>query len=263
MQYDGVATVHEPPQTVTFDPANRRSSLGSRNRVPSSISASSSGPSLGLDIPTLSAVKDLFSSVASIMRPDQVLPAPLKLLDGQAASPTHPTPPEIFNTPSKLTRFLEAAENNGIPGVHSYHLSLSLKGYGSDIMYLVNTSDLIGVGVSPGDAIRLKEYALRWWTEECQRVAKWSRAPDNDHHFPATATQQPVDTTPPNKRLRFEKRFHDGGMMTTYGPNITKGSFEDADYDWWVYSKDLKTFVPLPPGKVPVIGDDIEDDVIF
>jgi hypothetical protein len=62
---------------------------------------------------------------------------------------------------------------------------------------------------------------------------------------------------PPNKWLQFEKHFHDGGMMSIYGCNIAKGAsdYDDHDHSWWVYFKDLKMFVLLPPGKVPVIDD--------
>jgi hypothetical protein len=81
-------------------------------------------------------------------------------------------PPVIFNTPSKLTCFLKAAEKNSIPGVQSYHTTLLLKGYGPDIMHLVNNDDLAEVGISPGDAIQLKEYASRWWVDKWQCIAK-------------------------------------------------------------------------------------------
>jgi hypothetical protein len=45
--------------------------------------------------------------------------------------------------------------------------------------------------------------------------------------------------------------------MSIYGCNIAKGAsdYDDHDHSWWVYFKDLKMFVLLPPGKVPVIDD--------
>jgi hypothetical protein len=46
-------------------------------------------------------------------------------------------------------------------------------------------------------------------------------------------------------------------MMSIYGCNIAKGAsdYDDHDHSWWVYFKDLKMFVLLPPGKVRVIDD--------
>ena len=162
----------------------------------------------------------------------------------------------IFNTPSKLTCFLEAAEKNGIPGVQSYHATLSLKAYGPDILHLVNNADLAEVGISPGDAIRLKEYASMWWMNEQQRVAKHPRELGNDHR--GVSIPLPAhSTTPLNKRLRFEKHYHKGGGMSISGRDIAKAAsdYNGHDHSWWVYSKELKMFIPLPAGKVPVIDD--------
>lgn len=260
MQYDGLTTVKEPPCTVTFDPENRKSSLVSRNRAASSVSATSGG--LSPEMSTLSAVSNLISSVASFMRPDHATPTTPKALNPSASIQVVPdSPPVIYNTPSKLERFLEAAEGNGIPKVQCFYLSLSLKGYGPDILHLISVQDLVEIGMSPGDAIRLRDYALRWWTEERQRVAKRPRVVDDtstDSHATLTTAPPATDITPPNKRFRFEKRFNDGGGMTTYGPGIIedKGNYQSNDYTWWVYSRDLKMDVPLPVGKVPIIADD-------
>jgi hypothetical protein len=49
---------------------------------------------------------------------------------------------------------------------------LSEKGYGPDIMHLIGVSNLADIGMPPGDAIHLKEYASKWWTDECQHVRK-------------------------------------------------------------------------------------------
>jgi hypothetical protein len=254
MQYDGVATVNDPPHTASFDPANCRSSLGPRNRAQSSASSSSA------EISALSAVSSLFSSVVSFMRPDHVLPSTPNIHNKLASSVvTGNTPPAIFNTPSKLERFLHAAEGNGIPGVVSFHAELSEKGYGPDIMHLVNVSDLVDVGMPPGDAIRLKEFASRWWTDERRHASKRQRPRDVETiHNTAASTSAiplPAEMTPSSKRLRFEKRFNDGGGMTIYGPGVKSGSCEDEDYTWWLYSKDLKMYVPLPMDKVPILPD--------
>ena len=122
-------------------------------------------------------------------------------------------------------------------------------------MHLVSVSDLTDIGMPPGDAIRLKEYSSRWWTEERQCVRKCPR----DMHTTENPNMSPqalplaADSTPPSKRLHFEKRFNDGGGMTVYGPAIRSGSWEDEDYMWWLYSKELKMYLPLPINKVPVL----------
>ncbi|KAH9027206.1 hypothetical protein EDB84DRAFT_1272810 [Lactarius hengduanensis] len=251
------AMVPTHPQTTTFDQENRKSSLGPRNRASSS--ASTIGGGLSPEVSTLSAVSDLFSSITTFMRPGHAMPITPKPSDKPTSCALN-SPPVIFNTPSKLERFLQAAESNGVPGVQSHHSSLSLKGYGPDIMHLISVPDLVEVGILPGEAIRLKEYASKWWAQERQRVTKRSHS----HISDIAQVRPPLQTgssglapvgTPPNKRLRFEKRFHDGGGMTTYGCGIAKGTYDTDDYAWWVYSRELKEYVPLPPGKVPVFND--------
>ncbi|KAH9000081.1 hypothetical protein EDB92DRAFT_2110736 [Lactarius akahatsu] len=252
--YDGLATVSDPPQTTTFDQENCKSSLGSRNRASSS--ASTIGRGLSPEVSALSAVSDLFSSITTFMRPGHAVPTTPKPSDKLTSCALN-SPPAIFNIPSKLERFLQAAESNGVPGVQSYHSSLLLKGYGPDIMHLIAVPDLVEVGVSPGDAIRLREYASKWWAQERQRVTKRSLSDITQVRAPlqtGSSSLAPI-STPPNKRLRFEKRFYDGGGMTTYGCGIAKGTYDTVDYTWWVYSWELKEYDPLPPGKVPVFND--------
>jgi hypothetical protein len=133
-----------------------------------------------------------------------------------------------------------------------------VKGYGPDIMHIINVSDLVEIGMPPGDAIWLKEFAAKWWADERQRVAKRPRNAETTPPHP-----RPVDSTPPNKRLRFEKRFNDGSTARYYGPDVRSGNHvpnhEDDDHTWWVFSKELAMFVPVPMGKVPVLKSDDRD----
>ena len=126
-----------PLNTMSFDPAVCKSLLTSHNRVQSSSNSA--------ELSALSAVTSLFLSVASFMRPDHTTPllsTPGPKLCKKPASPMANNSPTVFNTPSKLERFLRSAEQNGIPGVVSFHLMLSEKGYGPDIMHLVSVADL-------------------------------------------------------------------------------------------------------------------------
>lgn len=45
--------------------------------------------------------------------------------------------------------------------------------------------------------------------------------------------------------------------MSISGRDIAKAAsdYDGHDHSWWVYSKELKIFIPLPAGKVPVIDD--------
>ena len=120
-------------------------------------------------------------------------------------------------------------------------------------MHLINVRDLVDIGMPPGDAIRLREYAAKWWSDERRQVAKRPRDAETTSN---SAIRSVAESTPPSKQLRFEKCFNDGGGMTIYRPAVKSGSWDDdADYTWWVFSKELKMYVPLPIGKVPVLDD--------
>ena len=67
-------------------------------------------------------------------------------------------------------------------------------------------------------------------------------------------------TREPNKRVSFEKRYHDGGTYRLYGPKIVKAEGDlllNASFDWYYFCKARDTMVPLPVGYMPVIdGED-------
>ena len=120
-------------------------------------------------------------------------------------------------------------------------------------MHLVSVADLGNVGMAPGDAICLREYASRWWTDERRRATKRPR----DTEVSTQALLPVSKSTPPSKKLRFEKRYNRGGGLMTFRPAVKSGTLDDdVDYMWWVYSKELGMFVPLPMGKVPVLLDE-------
>jgi hypothetical protein len=68
----------------------------------------------------------------------------------------------------------------------------------------------------------------------------------------------PPQTTPPNKRVAFEKRYIDGGGYRVYGPKMVEGDLQpDDDFEWYYFCRARDTMVPLPFGFVPVLdGDD-------
>lgn len=126
--------------------------------------------------------------------------------------------------------------------------NLRMLGFGPDILHLVDDGVLKDVGFTPGDVIRLKQNLQQWWNSA---DAKRKRAND---------VPTPAQSTPPNKRVAFEKRYHDGGNSRLYGPRITEGEFTpEANVDWFYFRKARNTMVPLPPDCIPVLdGDDGE-----
>jgi hypothetical protein len=123
-------------------------------------------------------------------------------------------------------------------------------GLGPDILHLVEDGVLKDVGFTPGDVIRLKQNSQRWWNSA---DAKRKRV----NHTPS-----PARSTPPNKRVRFEKRYRAGGSYKLYGPKMVEGELSpDADFDWFFFCQARDAMVPLPLGYVPVVDGENPSDL--
>jgi hypothetical protein len=121
-------------------------------------------------------------------------------------------------------------------------------GYAPDILHLVNDSSLKDIGIKPGDVIRLKQNSLQWLNSSASKRKQDDRAPF-------------APSTPPNKRVRFEKRFLDGGSARVYGPHIVEAERdtpEDLPFDWFYFCEAREAWVPIPSGCVPVLEHDVE-----
>jgi hypothetical protein len=247
LQYDGTVSVSHPPSTATFDPVNHKSSLHIRHSEP--VSASNTQGISGSDLAHLSQI---ISNVASMARAPSKPPT-------RATTPVHPCsskpasniPSPTRNTPSKLSRFLEYAETIlSVENACLHEESLRMLGFGPDILHLVDDGVLKDVGFTPGDVIRLKQNSQQWWNSA---DAKRKRTNSTSHS---------VQSTPPNKRVTFEKRYRNGGGYRVYGPRIIEGDFSpDADVDWYFFCKARGAMIPLPPGHVPVLDGEDEEAV--
>jgi hypothetical protein len=164
------------------------------------------------------------------------------------------TPSPTRNTPTKLTRFLEYAETHlSVENAHLHEEGLRILGFGPDILHLVDDGVLKDVGFTPGDVIRLKQNSQQWWNSA---DAKRKRARSTSH------TPPQAQTTPPNKRVAFEKRYTDGGGYRLYGPRMVEGDLPpDDNFDWYYFCKARETMVPLPFGFVPVLDGEVHREV--
>ncbi|RDB20288.1 hypothetical protein Hypma_012690 [Hypsizygus marmoreus] len=246
--YDGTATTAQPPQTNTFDPANRHASLLRGRSASSASTATTAAPS---DIAHMATIFNGFLAMAC---PDlnAISSTPKKkALDGISDSPLC----SPRNTPTKLSRFLQHAEENlGVRNATSYEGSFRNKGYGPDILHLVDNTALSAMGLAEGDVIRLKQSAPRWWNLSSKR-----KRADDDIGGPAEPPQEP--RTPPNIKVRFDKRFHGGGSARLYGPRMTPGRAPpNQDFDWFYFCEARNQWIPMPDNYVPVIDGAPDDD---
>lgn len=222
---------------------NRKSSLPTRHH---STSASASSNVQGILSGDLAHLSHIISSVASIAHaPSQPPRTPTRPRKSSSASIPSPT----RNTPSKLSRFLEYAETHlRVENARLHEEDLRMLGFGPDILHLVDDSVLKDVGFTPGDVIRLKQNSQQWWNSADAKRKRANQSPP------------PVQSTPPNKRVTFEKRYrNNGGGYRVYGPKIVEGEFSPgADVDWYYFCKARDAMVPLPLGYMPVLDGEEE-----
>ena len=244
-QYDGKVTASEPPQTATFDMVNCKSSLRSHSMssMSTSTSSSGSGPS---DIAHLSNILSYFAS--GIPRPAPVTP---KRGSDISATPEKTILPPT-NTPSKLTCFLDFAQTKlGVANVPNYEARLRLKGFGPNILHHVSQDALTDLSITPGDAIHLQDNAPKWWNSTAAKCK-----------HPSSITKDAISRTPPNKRIRFEKHYHDGRKSIMWGLRLVEGNFTnegDLDFQWHYHSYEHDAVIPIPPGYLPLFEGSDDD----
>ena len=240
-QYDGTVSVGHPLSTATFDPVNRRLSLHTPHSKPS---ASSDIPAVSGDLAHLSQI------ISSVVSMAHSAPSKPPTTPAQCSTSASPSLSPTRNTPSKLSRFLEYAETTlNVENACAHEESLRMLGFGPDILHLVDDGVLKDVGFTPGDVIRLKQSSQQWWNSADAKRKRNSQTPS------------PVQSTPPNKRVAFEKRYRDGGGYRVYGPKIAEGEFSpEPDVEWFYFCKARDTMVPLPLGCVPVLDGEVRED---
>ena len=104
---------------------------------------------------------------------------------------------------------------------------MKMKGYGPDILADVETSELVEIGIPPGDVLQLKRAAPVWWTStdaKCQHT--------NGNGFGEEGLGDPVG----KPLISLEKRYKDGsGAACMSGALKPTDDFFDEIYDWFFY----------------------------
>lgn len=130
--------------------------------------------------------------------------------------------------------------------------------YGPDILHEVNDDDLRKLNIPPGDVIRLKRAAPKWYNSP---AAKRPRASFTDRNG-----DTPAPNTEDQRKIRFERVDVDGtGARTFWGPRMEPSEApKPNDYYYQYFNEAMGQMVRVPDGWVPVeegAGD--EGDNIF
>lgn len=244
-KYDGRATLDTPPPTTSFDPQNRLTSISPAHRRQVSLGPSSTASDVGSMTSLLNAMASVIGARVPIEHPQT---PPLTI------SPTIEPLSPLFNTPSKLGRYLNHAEKQlGVANTSDYQYSLAEKGYSPDILNQVKNSELLSLGIPHGDVIHLKQGAPVWWA-----------GPD------ARSLKRKAVTPPPEfedpKKTRFEQRMNgeELGGYSLFGNGISPRD-PDApppNHTWWYYCEVTQKMLKIPDNYVPNLapGQRLDED---
>ncbi|KAI0083666.1 hypothetical protein BDY19DRAFT_998394 [Irpex rosettiformis] len=175
-------------------------------------------------------------------------------------SPTHPPP----HSPNDTVRFLKyMKDNHGVIAAPQYVEELHSKAYGPDILDQVDVKDLtdVVVGLSSGDAIRLRRAAPAWWNghDFSHFVTK--------HHASQVQEPEPVDgnsldkSADPEVEWYYCGNFPNGTMQRWLGSPLIEGDRRETDN--YIQYQDIATeqWLPIPPGfTAPLPGDWYDDN---
>ena len=243
-----------PPNTQSFDPEKRRSSL-----VPNRLSQSNPQSEAASLTSFLGTLTNLITAVVpatpATPHTSHLPQTPTRNSDQElpSSSPTAPTVP----SPSQLTRYLIHTENFlGVWHASTYEDILSKENYGPDILSEVPDTALTASPVSMprGDAIRLKRGCQDWLKLESKRrhyrvgsVSSQTHAGPSSNHNP---NSPPKPSSPPksNVEVRYSVEFPNGGGARYFGPPMKKAEPTKADTRTTYFNDALDIWLPVPPG---------------
>ncbi|KAL1738368.1 hypothetical protein HDZ31DRAFT_78420 [Schizophyllum fasciatum] len=206
---------------------------------------------------------------------------------GPPATPTRPSTPihgvmvappgsPAVNTPSKLHRFLEwMSVKGGIPEALTLEPLLHQEKLGPDVLDMVAIDDLKNLGISTGDALRLRKEAPIWW--KSAEAKKRPRAETNEGMWERTHRERSIDSVPPQDedlstrttrmaKIRFHVKFLDEegrvvGSHRRYGLRMepVEGTPPPENprerVEFW--SEELGDWYPVPRDRIPIYVEDV------
>lgn len=181
-----------PPNCDAFNPQNHQVILHPKRKA--AVAAAHAPPATS-DITALAQIITALrpdistpTSTTHVSKPNPVAPAapvpstPTRRHHNTATS--EPARSPARPTPTKLRRFLEHAEAEvGIENATLYQGRLELERYGPDILHEVDNADLRKLAIPPGDIIRLKRAAPKWYNSPAVKRSR-SSSPDTEKAAP-------------------------------------------------------------------------------
>ncbi|KAI6038105.1 hypothetical protein EDC04DRAFT_2604293 [Pisolithus marmoratus] len=164
---DGQATIATPPNTKSFNPANKVPILHPAHKAalqPVTLAM------MGLNSLTLAILLWTLTQLDSGLIHSPASPAP---------APTLPTPQTPIQHQGHICYLQYAETNLGVCHAWSYKSAFKLHGIRPDILPDIDDKFLAGLGLSAGNVIHLKRGSITWWNSPDVKW-KWSNASASD-----------------------------------------------------------------------------------
>jgi hypothetical protein len=133
---------------------------------------------------------------------------------------------------------------------------LKHKSYGPDILSQVPDSDLAGLGIPPGDIIRLKNGSGGWWKKQKQ-------ASDNGPGANSFFNQQLQQKDDDERTVGYEYKYPNGGRVHYSGPPMIHGDQGPHDSRTTYYNAACHERLPIPSGFTALPYGDPEADLNY
>ncbi|KAG8217194.1 hypothetical protein J3R82DRAFT_5277, partial [Butyriboletus roseoflavus] len=174
---------------------------------------------------------------------------PASMMPVHSVSKRSTSPP--IPSPSQLMWFLKYAETElHVENATVFERKLVEQHIGPDILPKIDNRILaVEIGIPASDIIHLKKGSIAWWN-----------GPDVKHkHSNTDQSQFRSPTHPPQKRVTYKKKCHDGGCCCfTRSLMIARDDDRLKDYNLWYQSTDHGTWLPVP--REFIVCEDGDDD---
>ncbi|KAI0782492.1 hypothetical protein BC629DRAFT_1594266 [Irpex lacteus] len=273
---DNIATVNDPPHTAMFDPNNKRPVLNSRRIV------STPTPAPAIDVNAFASVfAPITSAVAELAKANALsnpprTPSKRPRTNSLVATPSSRPPDldsKLTHSPNSLARFCKfLKDSRGVRKAPQYFMALRDYDYAPDILGEVDVKELTEVGISIGDAHRIRKAAPEWLRSRSTREPEAIETdPDFCQHVVGAANILPsiFDDNAPGTGDRWEEKSvhykleHVNGTRNRWwsGP-LLRNLGERREDDDYIEYRDPATLEwrPIPPGFTAPAKDDEADE---
>jgi hypothetical protein len=137
------------------------------------------------------------------------------------------------------------------------YISFNYCSHDPDVLHKVPNSELVQFGLNEGNAMRIKELAVKWWAGP---DAKRKHTPDDDAREFFSGVPPAPKKPRAEKRYSFETRYKDGSGAKRYPGTAMVPGRAPPNEEYFYFFDAAGGMVPMPLGWIPVAEGEEEPD---